>query len=106
METNNVIETIIKELDRRKLDIEWGRFNSCNAYIGNTQYIECEGTTYKVIPIKSYHTVVGYYDVNEDVAYEYGKYSSTTSKQFTQICNQRLGHPKRVLVNVSTGGRY
>jgi len=106
METNIFIETIIKELDRRKDNIEWGRFNYCNAYIGNTQYIVFGGITYKIIPIKSYNTIVGYYNETEDTAYEYGKYSSTTSKQFTQICNQRLGHPNRVLVNVSTGGRY
>ena len=106
METNVFIEKVIGCLDRDKSKIEWSRFNSCNAYLGNTQYIEFGGITYKIIPIKSYNTIVGYYNETEDTAYEYGKYSRTTSKQFSQICNQRLNYPARVLVDVSTADRW
>ena len=106
MKTNEFIEKVIGCLDRDKNRIDWSRFNSCNAYLGATQYIEFEGETHKITPIKSYYTIVGFYDESTDIAYEYGKYSSTTSKQFTQICNQRLNYPKRELVDVSTSGRW
>ena len=82
-----VANDIIKDLQSKRLDIEWVRFNHCNAYttagalvnatIGNDEFY--------VLPIMSYTTVVGFW--YDGTVYEIGKYSRTTSKQFTQICN-------------------
>lgn len=106
MVTNEFIEKAIEIMDEAKGRMHWQRFNSCNAYLGNTVYVtDDKGVTHHLVPIKSYRTIVGFMDITDDVAYEYGKYSPTTSKQFTQICNQIFNHPKRELVEVSTAYR-
>lgn len=48
---------------------------------------------------KSYDTIVGVYDMDDDVFYELGKYSPTTSKQVSQFCSNNLGNPTRVLLD-------
>lgn len=78
----------------------WNRFHSCNAY---TTYdyvsftINDKGETRNLQPIRSYYTIVGFADISCGVVYEIGKYSVTTSKQFTQICNQIYKGYERVL---------
>ena len=59
---------------------KWVQFRSCQAWISFML-----DSRYKLI--KSYKTIVGLVDYDEKVVYEIGKYSQTTSKQFTQICN-------------------
>ena len=70
--------------------IEWERFNYCQAYtsnlINNRYYL-----------IKSYSTVVGIVDTFTNEIIELGKYSRTTSKQFSQIHNQVFRGYERIL---------
>ena len=108
MKTNGFIEQAIKIMDEAKAKLEWTQFNHCNAYIGGFVYVPNEdGTVHKCTPIKSYNTIVGFVDNNDGIIYEYGKYSRTTSKQVTQICNQWFGYSyKRVLVDVDTYDRW
>ncbi len=58
----------------------WERFRSCQAWVSNL----IDGR-YRLI--KSYRTIVGLIDNVSREYYEIGKYSSTTSKQVTQIYN-------------------
>lgn len=62
------------------LDITWKRFRHCNAYISN-----CILNRYFLV--KSYNTIVAVIDDQEGELYELGKWSTTTSKQVTQIFN-------------------
>ena len=92
-------ENVIKAL--RKIDcFNWKQFYTCQAYITN-DYISVvcneSGLQIKAQPIRSYNTIVGFVDLNDTVVYECGKYSTTTSKQFTQICNQIYSGFERVL---------
>ena len=77
------MEDIIKIAQEcsKRWSICWVRFHSCQAWISD----EID-ERYRLI--KSYHTIVGLVDTKEKKVYEIGKYSTTTSKQFTQICNQ------------------
>jgi len=77
------MEDIIKIAQEcsKKWGICWVQFHKCQAWISD-EFDE----RYRLI--KSYHTIVGLIDCKEHVVYEIGKYSRTTSKQFTQICNQ------------------
>ena len=61
--------------------IKWNRFNRCNAYIG------VYNKRYDII--RSYTTIVGLVDKEEEIMYELGKWSPTTTKQMTTIHRQR-----------------
>ena len=65
----------------RQYGLKWVQFHKCNAYISDV----IDGR-YRLI--KSYATIVGIADCDTLDIYEIGKYSRTTSKQFSQICNQ------------------
>jgi hypothetical protein len=65
----------------RKYGLKWVQFHRCNAYISDVI-----DDRYRLI--KSYATVVGIADCDTLDVWEIGKYSQTTSKQVTQICNQ------------------
>lgn len=60
--------------------LAWRQFNHCQAYTATYNS--------KWDIIKSYSTIVGIVDKDEQVMYELGKWSRTTSKQMTQIHNQ------------------
>ena len=63
---------------------EWSQLRHCHAWYG---YI-----TRNYIVLKSYATIVAVLDLREDVVYELGKWSPTTSRQvtwFTQLFNAR-----------------
>lgn len=79
---------------------KWERFNYCQAYTTN-QYLSIrpigENESINCQPIRSYDTIVGFADISNNIVYEVGKYSQTTSKQFTQICNQKYTGYKRAL---------
>ena len=71
------------ELFGKENDITWKRIKTRNFYISNTfRY-----NNHYIILFKSYNTIVGFVDYTENVFYEIGKYSRTTSKQMTQIYN-------------------
>ena len=87
---------IVNALECGKNEIPWTQFRHCNAYttICYEIYLTLNGKVYSVTPIKSYATIVGF--VYNNVVYEIGKYSRTTSKQFTQICNAYFSDYDRV----------
>lgn len=87
---------IVNALQTKRFDIDWVRFNYCNAYTTEGALIEITigNDDYYVLPILSYTTVVGF--AYNGVVYEIGKYSRTTSKQFTQICNAYFSDYDRV----------
>ena len=99
--TNNAIMNVINQAAANAYNTKFTRFNYCQAYIGELDSIEVEGVTHNFRLVKSYKTITGYVDLDEGVFYELGKYSSTTSKQMTQIYNQvfRGICDNRVLVN-------
>ena len=66
------------------LTVQWRRFNSCQAFT-------CKYSP-KYDLIKSYSTIVGLVDNENQTMYELGKWSRTTSKQITQIHNQLYGN--------------
>lgn len=89
---------IVNGLQIKSFDIDWVRFNYCNAYTtaGALIGITIGNEEYYVLPIMSYTTIVGF--VYNNVVYEVGKYSRTTSKQFTQICNTYFPDYKRTYI--------
>ena len=71
------------ELYGKENGIKWKRIRNRNFYISNTfRYNE-----HYIILFKSYNTIVGFVDETENMFYEIGKYSRTTSRQMTQIYN-------------------
>lgn len=64
---------------------DWHRFNYCQAWITLKHYFY-NGRLYKLV--KSYSTIVGIIDIRDDILWWKQKYSTTTSKQLTQIANR------------------
>ena len=93
-----VVNEIVNALQGMRDHIDWIRFNHCNAYTTvSSSFAETIGYDgYYVQPIMSYTTVVGF--AHNGIVYEVGKYSRTTSKQFTQIFNTYYPDYKRVYV--------
>lgn len=91
-----VANDIVNALQGMRGSIDWVQFNHCNAYTtgGAIERVIIGETEYFVQPIMSYSTIVGF--VHECVVYEIGKYSRTTSKQFTQICNTYFSEYDRI----------
>lgn len=96
---------IINDLQSNCNNINWTQFRHCNAYTTVDKQggvtLECViigNVRYYVLPIMSYKTVVGF--VHQANVYEVGKYSRTTSKQFTQICNAYFPHLDRVYIDI------
>lgn len=91
-----LVNDIVNALQAKRFDIDWVRFNYCNAYTTEGALIEITigNEDYYVQPIMSYTTVVGF--AYNEVVYEIGKYSRTTSKQFTQICNTYFSDYDRI----------
>lgn len=83
---------IIEKANNSRKNADWKRFNSCNAWIADMGDFSL---------IKSYDTIVGLADHAEQIMYEFGKYSMTTSKQFTQICNQIFRDFKRINIGIT-----
>ena len=71
----------------------WRRFDHKQAEYTTILH---DGKRYTLL--KSYDTIVGVYDIDNDTFYELGKYSPTTSKQVTQFCWKVLGGATRVLL--------
>ena len=91
-------EQLIKLAQENRNNAEWTRFNYCQAWVSDT--ITDTQSNLDIKLIKSYNTIVGVAVVELGVVYELGKWSTTTSKQFTQICNQRLRGYKREFVQI------
>lgn len=91
-----VANDIINSLQSKRHIIEWVRFNHCNAYTtaGALVNVTIGNDEFYVLPIMSYTTVVGFW--YDGTVYEIGKYSRTTSKQFTQICNAYFSNYDRI----------
>lgn len=91
MENTQRLLEIAKKLSSR-YGIGWARFHSCNAYVS-------EELDDRYILIKSYSTIVGIADTETKEFLEIGKYSRTTSKQCTQIYNQRFRNYTRLYID-------
>ena len=79
--------------------LEYYRFRSCNAYIASELITVRDDETEKdheIRLIKSYNTIVAFYDYDTNTFCEIGKFSRTTSKQLTQIHSQEFRSSKRV----------
>ena len=83
---------IIKLANELKAQAKWKRFN----YTAAATSQEIDDRYYL---IKSYATIVGLVDKAENKMYEFGKYSRTTSVQFTRIHNQIFNDCERVFIN-------
>lgn len=86
MLTNDIANAIREELQYNINCIEWVRFRTTNAYLGDFYTVNVNEKQYTVLPYRSYDTVVGFTYLLG--FYEVGKYSRTTSKQLTQIYNE------------------
>ena len=64
--------------------VTFSKFRSCHCFISDDT-VTYNGKRY--ILIKSYKTFVAFVDIENEVFVEIGKFSSTTSKQCTQIHN-------------------
>lgn len=100
---NATIKRVNKIFSDIKLEIElfgeennvtWNRIKTRNFYISNTLRYNDK----YIIVFKSYNTIVGFVDYTENVFYEIGKYSRTTSKQMTQIYNSLFDDCIRIFV--------
>lgn len=80
--------SLARELINSAYPIHFKRFHSCNAYYSDPVSIG----EYTVRFLKSYSTIVGVVFYDEDTVTEFGKYSVTTSKQFTQMYNELFSH--------------
>lgn len=60
--------------------LKWKRFGAKQCWVS-----ECVKNRYFIV--KSYSTIVAYIDDQEGTLFELGKWSSTTSKQVTQLYN-------------------
>ena len=74
------------------LHINWNRVGYKQAWTS-----QCLRGRYFLI--KSYNTIVGIVDVQDNEFFEIGKYSPTTSKQITQIHNSMFRSCNRQYVN-------
>ena len=82
----NNIEATLREFPKN-----FERFRSCNAYLATEPLtVKCDATNewHSIRVIKSYDTIVAFYDYTTQCFCEIGKFSRTTSKQLTQIFNQ------------------
>lgn len=93
-----IANDIRNALQSKRRHIEWFRFNHCNAYTteGALVNVTIGNNEYFVMPIMSYETVVAF--VYNHIVYEIGKYSRTTSKQVTQICNTYFSDYERIFM--------
>lgn len=91
MNYEQVMEIVHKcERENEKKGDSWFQFRSCQAYFTEILYLFDEDGNhvgnYRLF--KSYRTIVALVDFDNQVVYRLGKWSSTTSKQTTQFCNQ------------------
>ena len=75
----------------------WFRFRHCNAY--TSDYYGNKNVHYTLI--RSYNTVVALYDHNTNECIIWGKYSTTTSKQITMICNEYFPTCRKVQLEMT-----
>ena len=81
---NKVAELILRACGASTMhypvNTTWKQFHKCQAWISN-----CINNRYFLI--RSYNTIVAVIDDQNGELYELGKWSTTTSKQVTQIFN-------------------
>ena len=98
MTKENIIR-IYNNIQKTGEKVDYYRFRNCNAYISETYVDIIDGETGEcntVRLIKSYDTIVAFYDYDSNCFCEIGKFSRTTSKQLTQIYNQEFRNSERV----------
>ena len=73
-------EQAMEIVDSLRCD-EWAQFRKCQAYYSMPKQTS-KGT---FVLFKSYRTIVALVDIDNQVLYRLGKWSTTTSKQTTQF---------------------
>ena len=89
MANNNLIN---KANSLNTPNTRWRQFRSCQAWVS-----DAVADRYRLI--KSYRTIVAMVDTEEHIVFEFGKYSTTTSKQVTQIINSMFSGYTRELLD-------
>ena len=95
------IEAIMEYLKAHKDEFTFQRYKSIKGFYGMWVNIDTPEVKARVVPIKSYKTIVGYVDCDEEIFYEYGKYTASTSRQVSGMYNQYWRTFKRELVDVN-----
>lgn len=74
--------------------LEWGQYKARNMYISEPFYLNYNW--YRVV--MSYDTIIGFLSMKDSkfITWGYSKYSCTTSKQITQLCNEQNYTMKKV----------
>ena len=100
MKTTDRIDAIMKYLQKNVDKFQFQRYKSTKSFYGFWVDIDTTEVQAKVVPILSYKTIVAYVDLDEEVFYEYGKYSASTSRQVTGMYNQFWSTFRREFVEV------
>lgn len=82
--TKLTLKQALEIVDKAPMRTEFAQFGCKQAYI--SEVVKIDGKSY--VLFKSYRTIVALVDIENEVVYRLGKWSSTTSKQTTQFCNQ------------------
>ena len=88
MNTTQRIEAIMDYLKSNMDTFEFQRYKSTKGFYGFWIDIDTPEVQARVVPIRSYNTIVGYVDCDEEVFYAYGKYSSSTTSQVRGMYKQ------------------
>lgn len=100
-ETIKLLTEIYKDFNSNIGSYKWNQFRHCNCYTTEDSVIfETSGGVEYLSPIRSYSTVVGFVNRLTHEVFECGKYSQTTSKQFTQMYNALYNGYKRYYVDI------
>ena len=86
------LKQALEIVDKAPRDIAFTQFGYKSAYI--SEVVKIDEKDY--VLFKSYHTIVALVDMDNHVVYRLGKWSSTTSKQTTQFCNQYYSYYEQV----------
>ena len=88
----NEAAVVEKARELKGKNIQWRRVGAKQAWISNM----LDGQYFL---IKSYATIVGLVDMDENKYYEIGKYSPTTSRQMTQIHRSNFSNCEREFID-------
>ena len=82
--TKLTLKQALEIVDKAPMRTEFAQFGYKQAYI--SEVVRIDGNSY--VLFKSYQTIVALVDIDNQVVYRLGKWSTTTSKQTTQFCNE------------------
>lgn len=82
--TKLTLKQALEIVDKAPMRTAFAQFGCKQAYI--SEVVKIDGKSY--VLFESYEIIVALVDIENEVVYRLGKWSSTTSKQTTQFCNQ------------------